>query len=166
MATQKKTKKAPRPAAGRSAGTVLRETWETVLKQLSVAEAELQKQVRSVIDGEGLGADAAQRLRDLGDRLEKERRRVAREFESRMGDFGDRVKKEGATVSKAVDDAVRRGLAALNIPSRDEISELTRKVDNLTRKIDGVGSRASSRGPVAARKATAKKAGKKTAARR
>ena len=162
MATQKKTKKAPRPAAGRSAGTVLRETWETVLKQLSVAEAELQKQVRSVIDGEGLGADAAQRLRDLGDRLEKERRRVAREFESRMGDFGDRVKKEGATVSKAVDDAVRRGLAALNIPSRDEISELTRKVDNLTRKIDGVGAR-----PAGARKAGAKKtARKKTAARR
>ena len=162
MPTQKKTKKAPRPAAGRSAGTVLRETWETVLKQLSVAEAELQKQVRSVIDGEGLGADAAQRLRDLGDRLEKERRRVAREFESRMGDFGDRVKKEGATVSKAVDDAVRRGLAALNIPSRDEISELTRKVDNLTRKIDGVGPRSAG-----ARKAGAKKtARKKTAARR
>jgi hypothetical protein len=164
MATKKKTTR----SGARSAGTVLRETWETVLKQLSVAEAELQKQVRSVIDGDGLGADAAQRLRDLGDRLEKERRRVAREIESRMGDFGDRVKKEGATVSRAMDDAVRKGLAALNIPSRDEISELTRKVDNLTRKIDGVGSRpAASRRPAAARKATVKKAAaRKTAARR
>jgi hypothetical protein len=36
-----------------------------------------------------------------------------------------------------VDDAVKRGLAAFNIPSRHEVAELTRKVDELSRKIDG-----------------------------
>ena len=161
MATHK-SKKGTKSAEGRSAGAILREAWEAALKQLQMAEAELQKQVRAIVDGDGPAADAAQRLRDLGDRLEKERRRLAREIEGRMGDFQERVKKEGAGVSRAVDDAVRRGLAALNIPSRQEIAELTRKVDALTRKIDGVSSK-SARRPVAARKATTKK---KTAARR
>jgi len=35
-----------------------------------------------------------------------------------------------------VDDAVRRTLAALNIPSRNEVQELTRRVEELSRKID------------------------------
>lgn len=166
MATHKSTKKRTKPAGSRSAGAILREAWEAALKQLQHAEAELQKQVRAIVDGDGPAADAAQRLRDLGDRLEKQRRRLAREIDSRMGDFQERVKKEGAGVSHAVEHAVRKGLAALNIPSRHEISELTRKVDALTRKIDGVSPK-SARRPVAARKATARKATRrKTAARR
>jgi polyhydroxyalkanoate synthesis regulator phasin len=35
-----------------------------------------------------------------------------------------------------VDGAVRRTLAALNIPSRHEVHELTRRVEELSRRID------------------------------
>ena len=35
-----------------------------------------------------------------------------------------------------LDDAVQRALAALNIPSRQEVQTLTRKVAQLSRKID------------------------------
>jgi len=155
--TKKKTSPAPGKAAeSRSAGVVLRETWDAAMKQLAVAEAELEKQVRSVLDGKGLGGDTGRQLRELGNRLERQRRKLAREIETRVGSLQERVKKESAGVSRMVDEAVRRGLAALNIPSRHEIADLTRKVDALTRKIDGVSSRTARR-PLAARTATVSK---------
>jgi hypothetical protein len=156
MPTRKTTKTqarrgGARTAGARSAGDVLRETWAAALSSLTAAEAELENQVRALMQGKGLGADAADRLRQLGQRLEKERRKVAREIESRVASVQARVRKERKTVARVVDDGVRGALAALNIPSRHEINELTRKVDELSRKIDGVGSRRARRTP--ARKA-------------
>ena len=37
-----------------------------------------------------------------------------------------------------VDDAVQGALATFNIPSRQEVPELTRKVNELSRKIDSL----------------------------
>ena len=156
MATRKNTKTGKRQggarqAGARSAGTVLRETWEKALSSLSAAEAELQKQVRSLMNGKGIGAEAAESLRNLRHRLDRERRKLAREIESRVSSLQARVKKERKSAVRMVDDTVRGALAALNIPSRHEINELTRKVDELSRKIDGMGSRPVRR--TAARKA-------------
>lgn len=150
MATGKRTrKKGPRPSASREgsrrAAEVLRETWEAVLQSVSAAEAELEKQVRAAM--EGRGAEAAARLRELRDRLDRERRKVARELESRMASVQERLNKERKSLSRVVDDAVRGALAALNIPSRQEIAELTRKVDTLSRKIDGISARPARRSP-------------------
>jgi hypothetical protein len=39
-------------------------------------------------------------------------------------------------VGRRLDDAMLATLAALNIPSRREVSELTGKVETLSRKID------------------------------
>ena len=147
MATRKNTKTGKRrggarKAGARSAADVLRETWEATLKSLSAAEAELQKQVRSLLNGKGIGAEAAESLRGWGQRLDKERRKLARDIESRMSSLQARVQKERQSAARVVDDTVRGALAALNIPSRQEINELTRKVDELSRKIDGMGSRA------------------------
>jgi polyhydroxyalkanoate synthesis regulator phasin len=36
-----------------------------------------------------------------------------------------------------VDEAVQRTLAALNIPSRQEVHELTRRVEDLSRRVGG-----------------------------
>jgi hypothetical protein len=125
----------------RSAGVVLRETWDSALKSLSSAEAELEKQLRAIMKGKGIGGDAAAKLRHLGTRLQRERRRLAREIETRMSALQARVRKERKSFSHMVDDTVRKALAALNIPSRQEIGDLTRKVDELTRKIDGFSAR-------------------------
>jgi hypothetical protein len=156
MATRKNTKTGKRrvgarKAGARSAADVLRETWEATVKSLSAAEAELQKQVRALMKGKGLGAEAAGSLRNLGQRLDKERRKVARQIESGVSSLQARVQKERQTAARVVDDTVKSALAALNIPSRHEINELTRKVDELSRKIDGMGSRPARRTP--ARKA-------------
>jgi poly(hydroxyalkanoate) granule associated protein phasin len=156
MATRKNTKTGTRrggarKAGARSAADVLRETWEATVKSLSAAEAELQKQVRALMKGKGLGAEAAESLRSLGQRLDKERRKVARQIESGVSSLQARVQKERQSAARVVDDTVKGALAALNIPSRHEINELTRKVDELSRKIDGMGSRPARRTP--ARKA-------------
>jgi guanylate kinase len=148
MPTRKTTKTGARKAArkaSRSAGDVLRETWEAALSSLSAAETELEKQVRSMMKGKGLGADAAESVRQLGHRLQKERRKLAREIETRMTSLQARMKKERKTLTRLVDDAVRGALAAINIPSRQEINDLTRKVDELTRKIDGFAVRPTRR---------------------
>jgi hypothetical protein len=44
-------------------------------------------------------------------------------------------------VGRAVDDAVKRTLAALNMPSRQEIQDLTHRVEELSHKIDRVRRR-------------------------
>ena len=160
MPTRKYTKTGKRQggarkAGARSAADVLRETWEATIKSLSAAETELQKQVRALMKGKGLGAEAADRLRTLGHRLDKERRKLARDIESRVSSLQARVQKERKSMTRAVDDAVRGALAALNIPSRHEIHELTRKVDELSRKIDGFSARAARRAPVRKHKVSA-----------
>jgi carbonic anhydrase len=135
-------------SGARTAGDVLRETWEAALASLSAAEAELEKQVRAVMSGKGIGADAAGTLRQLGQRLEKERRKVARDIESRVSSLQARMKRERKSLAGVVDDTVRGALAALNIPSLQEIGDLTRKVDELSRKIDGFPARPARRTPV------------------
>lgn len=147
MATRKTMKTARRTAhkAARSAGDVLRDTWESALGSLTAAEAELEKQVRAIMKGKGIGADAAESVRQLGHRLQKERRKLAREIETRVSSLQARMKKERKTLTRLVDEAVKGTLAAINIPSRQEINDLTRKVDELTRKIDGVAMRPARR---------------------
>ena len=150
MPTRKYTKTGKRQAGAhkagaRSAADVLRETWEATIKSLSAAEAELQKQVRALMKGKGLGAEAADRLRSLGHRLDKERRKLGREIESRVSSLQARMQKERKSMTRALDDTVKSALAAMNIPSRHEIHELTRKVDELSRKIDGMGARPARR---------------------
>jgi poly(hydroxyalkanoate) granule-associated protein len=148
MATRKTTRTrtrttARRQASPRGAADVLRETWDSALASLTSAQAEIEKQVRALVNGKG--GDAAESLRQLGQRLEKERRKVAREIETRVASLQARVQKERRSLSRVVDEGVRGALAALNIPSRQEINDLTRKVDELSRKIDGFSARPARR---------------------
>jgi len=48
-----------------------------------------------------------------------------------------RALRERQTVARVAEEAVQRALVALNIPSRQEVQELSRKVDELSRKIEG-----------------------------
>jgi hypothetical protein len=147
MAMKKKTRTAAakRPVASKLTTTrakatgMLRETWEAARKSLSAAEAQVEKQVRSLIKR----SDAADKLRELGTRFERERRRMTRELEGRLAGLQARVQKERKVLSRLVDDTVKSALSALNIPSRQEIHDLTRKVDELSRKIDGYSTRAA-----------------------
>jgi len=79
-------------------------------------------------------------------RLDKEGRNAYRQLETRVGQLQARLGRDTATLGRRVDDAVRGTLARLNIPSRREIAELTRKVDELSQKIDAFRTRSRRRG--------------------
>jgi hypothetical protein len=123
-------------AAG-SAGEVLRDTWHSALVALTTAEQEVAKQVRQLLKRNRIQSrDAAGVLRELASRAEVERR---------LSTLQSRMKEERKVVGKAMDEAVTGALARLNIPSRREVTELTRKVDQLGAKIDDFRKRAARR---------------------
>ena len=132
-------------AAGAAAGTtgeVLRDTWHSTLTALLAAEQVVEEQVRELLKRNRINArDASALLRDLGSRAEVERRKAMKELDGRLGTLQSRIKKERKVVGKAVGEAVGGALASLNIPSRREVTELTKKVDQLGARIDSFRKR-------------------------
>ncbi len=140
-------KKSSSPRRGRArvkadrlhrAGNRIRETWETVVEALSSAEAGAERQLRVLLARKGIKpADARAALASFRKRAEKERRKAAREIDARLTTLQERLSHERKNLARRVEEAVRGTLVALNIPSRHEVSELTRKVAELSHKIDG-----------------------------
>jgi poly(hydroxyalkanoate) granule-associated protein len=79
-------------------------------------------------------------------RLDTEGRKAYRQLEARLADLQQRLGRDKASLGRRVDETVRGTLARLNIPSRREIAELTRKVEELSRKIDAFPARSRKRG--------------------
>jgi len=118
-------------------GSGLREAWSATLEALTAAEQEMEKQLRRLVNSRIETRDAQALLRRVGARVQARRRQALRELDGRVQSLQARVQKERKVLGRAVDEAVRGALAAFNIPSRQEVAELTRKVDELSRKIDG-----------------------------
>jgi hypothetical protein len=89
--------------------------------------------------------DATAALRDLRQRVEKERQKTARALNHRLGALQARMAREGRVWARTAEETVDRALTALNIPSRQEVARLTRKVEELTRQIGGHGRRRPAR---------------------
>jgi phosphate uptake regulator len=49
-----------------------------------------------------------------------------------------RLERERRSLGRTLDAAVHGALARINVPSREEVAELTRKVDELSRRIEGL----------------------------
>ncbi len=137
-------RKAPHPARvartashAKTAGARLKDTWYATLGALTSAEENLEKQVRRLLKRNKITTgDASAMLKDVGALIGRERRKALKDLDARMKALQARVRKERKAVSRSVNDAVQAALAAVNIPSRHEVHELTRKVDELSRKID------------------------------
>lgn len=157
MTTRKKTVppavKARRSAAkavrsARTTGEMLRETWGAAVTALTAAEEEMARQVRRMLRRNRITpADAATALAELRVRFARERARARRRIDSGASDIAARLDHERKSVTRALDSAVHGALASFNIPSRQEVAQLTRKVDELSRRIEGL--RASRRRPAA-----------------
>lgn len=144
MATKKTKKKATRTAT--DPATMVREAWATTLETLVSAEQEAEKQLRALLKKNKFTAEeASAAVRDLRSRIEKERKKALKQFDTQVQSVQARVKKERKALGRVVDDAVRGTLVALNIPTRQEVAELTRKVGELSRKIDGFRKSAARR---------------------
>ena len=114
----------------------------TVTAALTTTEAEIQKQLKRLMKQNKVRVeDASRLLKDLQTRADKERRRAAKQLESRFHEVQKRVAHERKALARFANEAVQSALAGLNIPSRREIAELTRKVEELSRKIDALKRR-------------------------
>ncbi len=126
-----------RKAPARTAASRIRKTWDASLSAVMSAEKDAEKQIRHLMKKNKVSPkDATAALKTLTARIQKERKKAMKEMEARLATLQVRLKKERHVVGRMVDEAVHGTLVALNIPSRHEVSELTRKVDELSRKID------------------------------
>jgi poly(hydroxyalkanoate) granule-associated protein len=138
MAARKKTVRRARPSEMQRATTRLAKTWDDTREAFGTAEAAVEKKVRALVKKSGVDTrKATQVVAAWRDRVEKERRRARKQVEAQIATLQARAKKERRAMGRMVDDAVQSALAALNIPSRHEVHELTRRVEDLSKKIDG-----------------------------
>jgi hypothetical protein len=144
MPVKKKTKakrtarrRRARPAAARRPQGRLERTWKDTRAALRSAETTVERRVKALARRGGVDTRrAAQTLSAWRHRLERERRKAFRQLEGRLAEVKTRARKERRALGRTVDEAVRRTLAALNIPSRHEVQELTRRVEDLSHRID------------------------------
>jgi polyhydroxyalkanoate synthesis regulator phasin len=137
MAMKKTTRRKATVRRAKNTGEVLRETWASTVDALTAAEGRVEKQIKGLLKHNKIGAgDAGEMLKNLGTRLARERKKAVKQLDGRLTALQARLHKERRVVRRMVDDAVKGTLAAFNIPSRHEVSELTKKVDELSRKID------------------------------
>lgn len=124
-------------AAQKGQGAV-RELWNAAVEAFNDAEKEAEHQINALLKSGRLTAtEARDTFESFSKRMVKERKKVMRDLEHRIESLQDRIEKERKSIGKTVDETVRGALAAFNIPSRREVSELTRKVEELSAKIDG-----------------------------
>lgn len=139
MAKPRSSKRSKRPArkAGSRPADRLRDAWAGALRGLASAEQDMEKQVRALLKRNRVDVkDAARLLAQWRARAERRRRSAAVALDARIATLQTRLKKERASAGRALQGAVQSALAALDIPSRREIAELTRKVEALSRKLD------------------------------
>ncbi len=127
----------PRPGARKGAAERLRQTWTSTVEAITAAESDLEKQVKALLHRNKISTkDASAMFKDLSALVGRERKKALRDLETRMSAIQARAVKQRKVVGAAVDDAVQGALARFNLPTRHEVRELTRKVDELSRKID------------------------------
>jgi hypothetical protein len=115
MAKQKRRGRRKPAAGARPALDRLRETWAATRQTLASAEPVLA---------------------DLRSRAERERRRALAGLETRLQTVQARLDREGKALGRSIRETVQSTLAALDIPTREEIARLTRRVEALSRRLD------------------------------
>jgi len=142
MAMKKRTFRRPmaqlkRMANPRTAENRIKKTWNQTVEALTDAEARVEKQIRGLLKRNKISTkNGAAMMKDVRALVVRERKRGMKQLEARFATLQTRIRKDRKTVSKMVDDAVQGALATFNLPSRHEVHELTRKVNELSRKID------------------------------
>ena len=134
MAAQKKTKRG-KPARKHRPGR-LESTWNGTRDALRSAETIVGKRVAALVRRSGLEPREVMRQAEAWRaRLDREGQKARKRVEARLADLQHRAVRERRVLARAADDAVARALAALNIPSRQEVQQLARRVEQLSTRI-------------------------------
>ena len=135
-ARKKAARRAVTPA--RKTKSRLQKTWKETQAALSSAEGKVEKRVKELVERSGVDTRQATRtIKAWGGRLDRERKKAVKQVEGRLSSLQTRARKERRALARMVDEAVQRTLAALNIPSRQEVHQLTLRVEELSRKVGG-----------------------------
>jgi hypothetical protein len=122
----------------RKAAKTLARTWEEARGTLGDAEVAVRRRVRTLVRKSGTRRqEATETLLAWRARLERERRKAVKRLEQGLATLQTRTRRRRRDVARAIGDGVQGTLAVLNIPSRQEVHDLTRRVEELSRKIDG-----------------------------
>ena len=129
MTTRKKTDKDFQAKVKKSASKI----WLAGLGAFALAEEEGGKVFRSLVKrGEALEEKGKEQFEGLRDRVEE----IADTARSRATEVAGQVEKRAGKAWKKVegnlDDAVGAALGKVGVPTRDEISRLTRRIEELT----------------------------------
>ena len=135
-AKKKAARRAVTPA--RKAKSRLEKTGKETQAAISAAVGTVERRVKGLVKRSGVDTRQATRtLKAWGGRLDRERKKAVKQVEGRFSSLQVRARKERRALARMVDETVQRTLAALNIPSRQEVHELTRRVEDLSRKVGG-----------------------------
>lgn len=136
MARTKKVARAARPTrrAARLSGT-----WKETRKALRSAETTVGRRVAALVKRTGLEPkDVMRQAEAWRTKLDREGRKARKQVEARLGELKQRARHDRRALARGVDDAVARALAALNIPTRHEVQQLARRVEQLSERIGGM----------------------------
>jgi hypothetical protein len=134
MARTKKVARAARPTRRAQ----LSSTWKETRRALRSAETTVGRRVAALVRRSGLEPKQVIRQAELWrGRLDREGKKARKRVEARLGELKLRARHDRRALGRAVDDAVARALAALNIPTRHEVQQLARRVEQLSARIGG-----------------------------
>jgi poly(hydroxyalkanoate) granule-associated protein len=133
-------KKTVRRKAARSRPTSrLQSTWNDTRRALRSAEATVGKRVAALVQRSGLEPREVMRQAEAWrSRLDREGKKARKRVEARLVELKHRARHDRKALTRSVDDAVARALAALNIPTRHEVQQLSRRVEQLSHRIGGM----------------------------
>lgn len=109
MSEQQQTHTDKKPLAD-----ILKDAWGQALLAVDAAEEEAQKLLH--------------RLGDLVDVKPDDARKVA-------GEFAERLNKQRAALEKSLEDGMKRALARVRIPSREDLQDLQDRVEKLDARL-------------------------------
>jgi hypothetical protein len=135
MATRKKARRiaVTRPARKARLGT----SWKDTRRALVSAEQRVSRKVAQLVQQSGLPTrEVVKRAEALRTRLGQQGRQARKLALARLAALQQRARRDGRFLGRSIDDAVARALAALNIPTRQEVQELSRRVERLSARVD------------------------------
>ena len=97
---------------------------------VAVASDKVSDQVKTRVDS------VKGRIDELADRGDKTSEKGRQKFRDLIGRGSDQFKKGAKDVSGRLNGQVSNVLGKLNVPTKSDIVELTRRIDSLSRKID------------------------------
>jgi hypothetical protein len=129
---RKKSAKTARTSAARR----IESLWQDARGAFRSAESQARKRVTAFARRNGVDTqELVERARQVRGRIERDGRKARKAALARLAQLQQRARDERRSLTRMADHAVARALAALDIPTRREVQELSRRVELLSTRV-------------------------------